>query len=69
MNKERKNQIQQAVNLSVEAKDILDDVRQDEQDALDNTPENLQSSDRYYENESAIEALDDAIENLDSNGG
>lgn len=66
MNKERRGQIQKAINLMTDAKDILEDVKSEEEDALSNIPENLQTSDRYYESEAAVDALGEAVDGLDS---
>lgn len=60
MNKKRKNKLRKASCLLMEAISILAEVYDEENDCLDNTPENLQGSQRYEESECAIEALDEA---------
>ena len=47
MNKHRRNKLSEAIGYLDNALQIISDVRDDEQDALDNIPENLQQSDRY----------------------
>lgn len=71
MNKKRKNDVNTAIeyikNASsdlVTAQEILDRVTDQEQDALDNTPESFQETDRYYDSENAIEVLESAVDSL-----
>jgi uncharacterized coiled-coil DUF342 family protein len=47
-----------------EAHDEVERIRDEEQEYLDNMPESLQSSDRYYTAEAAISQLDEAMEKL-----
>ena len=44
---------------------MVDMVSDQEQDAMDNYPENLQGSDRYAEMENAVMELDNASEYID----
>ena len=44
----------------------IEDLRDEEQEYLDNIPENFQSGEKYEKAENAIYELDDAINNLDS---
>lgn len=46
--------------------DTLKDVEYDEKEALDNTPENLQYSEKYQEDEDACDTISDAISDLSS---
>ena len=43
----------------------IQEVQDDEQFAYDNTPENLQCTDRFIDSEEALEHLDDAINSLE----
>lgn len=62
MNKQRRASLRSAsAHLSM-AVDIIRDVRYEEQDAMDNIPENLQSSERYETMEEAVDHLDDALD-------
>lgn len=45
--------------------DALQDIFDDEESAMDNTPENFQSSQRYEESEYACDNLMDSIEELE----
>ncbi len=52
-------------NIVDSIRDLISDVemiRDDEMDYMDNMPENLQSSDRYYAAEEAVDNLDEAID-------
>ena len=72
MNKTRRQEISNVVTRIGMVKDTLQDILNDEQDYFDNMPENLQGSTRGMDSEEAIdvmeqviEALEEAIENLD----
>lgn len=55
------------ISLKIEkAKERLDDLLYEEQDALDNTPENLRLSLRGEESENAVDYLQEAIEELNN---
>ena len=71
MNRERRRQaaiardtIRRAKDLLVSACGILERTADAEQDALDNTPENFQDTDRYYDSEKAAETLEEAASSL-----
>lgn len=66
MNKERKTQIKQLTNELEDIKTKLKYISRKEEGILDNTPENLQGTDRYYESENAIDVLDDVVDGLES---
>ena len=61
MNKQRRNKLSKAIMHLDSALQIISDVRDDEQEALDNMPENLQTSDRYLEMEEAVDTMDETI--------
>ena len=65
MNKVRRQKIGDAVLHIQSAERILSSVMDDEQDAMDNMPENLQESERYSTMEDAVDCLDDVISTLD----
>ncbi len=55
------------ISLKIEeAKERLEDLLYEEEDALENTPENLRLSLRGEESENAVDYLQDAIEDLDN---
>ena len=62
MNKARRKQIQQAI---ARLEELVQNILNDEQDAYDNMPENLQGSERGMESEEAQENLEAAIEALE----
>lgn len=61
MNKERREKLQEAMTLVGEAKAIIEEVHEQEEEAFESLPENLQYSDRGEVMQEAINALDDAI--------
>lgn len=44
---------------------LLNSIYDEEQDCMDNVPENLQDSERYSDMEACVEALSDAVYNLE----
>lgn len=62
MNKERRNRIVDAINR-IEA--LIQDILEDEQEAYDNMPENLQASENGIISEEAQDSLDSAIDALE----
>ena len=66
MNKERRTQIKKLTNELEDIKTKLKYILRKEEGILDNTPENLQGTDRYSESENAIDVLDDVVDDLES---
>jgi hypothetical protein len=66
MNKVRRKEIAKAIELLEQAREILESVRDDEQEAFDNMPESLQSSERGEAMEEYIYTLEEAIEAIDT---
>lgn len=64
MNKSRREALHSASSYIEKALDIVNDARYDEQDCIDNTPENLQSSERCEAMESAVDNLEEAADSL-----
>ena len=60
MNKARRKRLGEAFEKIGEIKDILDEVRDEEQDAYDNLPESFQNSERGEEMQNYIEMIDEA---------
>lgn len=58
------DRIADAVTNLRQAGNILDRAAEEEQDAVDNTPENFQATDRYYDSEAAADTLADAADSL-----
>lgn len=61
MNNERREKLQKAMALVGDAKAIIEEVHEHEEEAFENLPESLQYSDRGEAMQEAINALDDAI--------
>jgi len=58
--------LNRAKNMLSSAATLVSTVIDQEEDALDNTPENLQYSETYEKREAAIDALNDASESIDT---
>lgn len=65
MNKQRRNKLGKAFDLVAQAKDILEEVKDEEQEAHDNLPENFQYGEKGEEMEGYIEMIDEAFNYLD----
>lgn len=65
MNKQRRANLSQALTYLKAAMEIVNDVKRDEEDAMNNMPENLQESERYYILEENVEALDAIADSID----
>ena len=65
MNAKRRFDLKTAGEFLSKAKDIVDRVLDEEQDALDSMPENLESSPRVEKMASAVDLLECISENLD----
>ena len=64
MNKQRRARIKEVVDqISVLCQE-LEELRDEEQEYIDNMPENLQCSDKYEIAEEAVSNLDSAIDNI-----
>jgi len=65
MNKKRRTSLETALFRIRQAIEIVEEVRDEESDSMDNIPENLQSTERYTSMEDAIDSLEDAISSLE----
>ena len=65
MNAKRRFELKTAGDYLSKAKEIVDRVLDEEQDALDNMPENLESSPRVEKMEEAVDLLESLAENLE----
>ena len=66
MNKARRKEIARAIELIEQACEILEAVRDEEQEAFDNMPENLQGSERGEAMEGYIGAIEEIMDYLDT---
>ena len=65
MNKARRKKLGEAFDLVNSAKEILEDVREEEQEAYENLPESLQNSGKGEDMQNYIEMLEEAANYLD----
>ena len=65
MNSKRRAYLKSAVDMLRQSKSIVERAQEEEQDALDNLPENLEDSERYSKMENAADSLSDACDALD----
>lgn len=66
MNAARRKKLVDAVAYINKAVQIIEDVREEEQDSFDNLPESLQRGDRGMVMEECIQGMDNVLEELDS---
>lgn len=73
MNKVRRKALDEVISKIEEAKELLENLQAEEEEYRDNMPENLQGSERYEAADnavdsmsSAVDALDEAISNIES---
>lgn len=66
MNADRRSRVIKAKQLLEEAKDILEEALNEEDEYRDNIPENLQNSERYEQSETYSDAMDSAINEISS---
>ncbi len=64
MNNKRRKRLREAGSLIGNAMSIVEQVKDEEQDSLDNIPEGLQESERCTLMEDAVSNLEDAISSL-----
>lgn len=65
MNKERRIRLKEIIDNIEKIKGKLRDVLNDEENAFDNMPENLQSSMRGEESQEAIDYMEEAVDILE----
>lgn len=65
MNNARRARLRTAVSQLTDVESIVQSVCDQEEDAMDNCPENLQNGDRFDCMELAVDSLNDALEKLD----
>ena len=64
MNKKRREVLRTVIKKLEECGEVIDNIGDDEQDCLENTPENLMESERYRAMEDAVDNLEDASEQI-----
>ena len=66
MNNERRKLLADAIAKMEEAKTLIEIARDEEQDAFDNMPEGIQTGERGQKMESAIEAMEEVIDDIEN---
>lgn len=65
MNKERREELLEVIDLLEEAKDKIGEIRDEEEDALYSLPEGLQESSRGLTMQDAMDTLDGFVDSID----
>ena len=66
MNDKRRRRLKKATSMINQAIQIIEEVRDEEQDSYDNLPESIMDGDRGAKMEEAIENMEDALSDLES---
>lgn len=69
MNDQRRKELRKAFDLFIQAKEIVEGVKQDEQQAFDNLPEQFQENENGQKMQTALEKMEsvtDACEEIES---
>ena len=65
MNNKRRKELRRAIDMIEAALDIANSVKDEEEDAMCNYPENLQGTETYETMEVAVDTMEDAVSNID----
>lgn len=65
MNKQDRKEIERAIAMMEEAKSIFENISAEESNKFDNLSEGLQASENGQKFESNVEALDEAVSNIE----
>ena len=68
MNRSRRKELQKAMELLEQAKEIIEAVKDEEQEAFDNMPESIQQSERGEAMEGYIGTMDELCDSLSDAG-
>lgn len=66
MNAKRRKRLRDVAGILSGASGELENIVDEEQDCLDNTPESLQETDAYTEREELLDGMRDALDELNS---
>ena len=61
MNKQRRKRLEEAYDLIAQAEQICEEVKQEEDEARENLPDNFRDGDRGQERQDAMDMIDEAI--------
>jgi hypothetical protein len=65
MNKVRREAISKVIGMIGEARCLLDELREEEEEYRDNIPENLTGSERYEKADEAVYEMEDIVSELE----
>lgn len=65
MNKNRRARLKTIEEELSKCSELLNSILDEEQDCMDNIPENLRETDRYYTMEECVDTLGEVISSLD----
>lgn len=65
MNKQRRNKLDEAVKILQNAVEILQKIKEQEDTARENMPENLETSEMYEHSENCSDTIEDAITDIE----
>ena len=65
MNKARREMIRKVIEALDDARVMLDEIREEEEDYMNNIPENLTGSERYEKAEESVYNMEDAVSTLE----
>ena len=66
MNKVRRKELARVVDLLDQARDLLETIRDEEQEAFENLPESIQCSERGETMENCIGTMEEMLDYLDT---
>lgn len=67
MNKDRRAKINKVIELLDEARCLLDEAKEEEEEYRDNIPENLTGSERYEKADEAVCNMEEIVDSLEDN--
>lgn len=67
MNKQRRNRIAEALELISQARDILEEVKDEEQESYENLPESLQYGERGEQMQENVDSLEEFMQHIQEN--
>lgn len=65
MNKIRRASIEKVIGMIADARSLLEELKDEEEEYRDNMPENLTGSERYEKADDAVSAMEDAISDME----
>ena len=66
MNKQRRKELEKALNLLADARQIIEGIRDEEQEAYDNLPDGIRDSERGEQMDEYVCTLDEAVSEIEN---